>query len=485
LIKIAAPLSPTDGPTSSYNGNTDLMTECNSLEQRVTNLEQSLNNRNIDLRLMYTQLQSGRWIEDKILNVIRNWLPAELVLSKDPTTGKVQIPEAFWDGVKDVFVTRSHFSEVVREELRRNVAEGKWESFLAENENRVRCLNSDTNCKLSQRMATFARDEFLYLVATESNAIWTSLEGRVDSLVQRELAQWAEDKIDGGGGGVGGVQGVVSRVEKEILTEIVDRAIEKYHKTHPRHGRHSHSTVSNNAQEQQQPDYALYNSGGRIIPGLTTQPYHRYKPTTLFGRFLGLQNWVPPPFKSDRLMAANKVIQPEMYPGDCWPMHEGRGQVAIDLAMRVVVTEVVIEHVDPMVSLHRGTAPREIEIWRLAAPITSSSSSSSAPSMARDRVEIPILGTWHKPGSPVPGASLLTTITYKQQQPQQQRTGDGKAETRMETGMVIETAQRFAIPLSKQNVPAYGVVIRVLSNWGHPDFACLYRVRVHGRPVQD
>lgn len=481
LANLAAPLSPTDGLTSAYNSNKDLRA-CDSLSQRVTSLEHSLSNRNIDSRLIHEQLQSGRWIEDKILNIIRNELPAEMVLVKDPTTGKVQVPETFWDGVKDVLMTRSRLSEVVQEELRRSAAEGKWEDFLAENESRVRYLISNTNSKLSQRMAIFSRDEFLYLVATESNAIWTSIEGRVDSLVQRQLAQWTEDEFDGRGGGL---QGIVSCIKQEILTDIIDRAVEIYHDTrqhHPRRGSHSFSVPSKNAQ-QLQPDYALYNSGGRIISALTTQPYHRYKPTTIFGRLLGLQKWVPPPFKSDQLMAANKAIQPDMNPGDCWPLHGGWGQISIDLAMRVVVTEVVIEHVDPNVSLHRGTAPKEIEIWRLAAPITPSSSYSSVQSMARNKGETPILGTWHKPGSPVPGASLLTTITYRQQK--QQWTDDDEAETEMETEIEMETAQRFAIPLSKQNVPSYGVVVRVLSNWGHPEFTCLYRVRVHGRPVND
>ncbi|KAG0298752.1 hypothetical protein BGZ96_007627 [Linnemannia gamsii] len=484
LANIAVPQSPTDGPNSTYNSNTDLRIECDSLSQRVTSLEQSLSNRNIDSRLIHEQLiheqlRQDRWIEDKILDAIRNELPVELVLVKDPTSGKVQIPEAFWDGIKDILVTRSHLSEVVQKELRRSAAEGRWEDFLAENESKFKCLISDTSSKLSQG-AIFSRDEFLYLVATESNAIWTSIEGRVDSLVQRQLAQWMEDEFDGGGGD--GPQGTVSRIKQEVLTDMIDRVIERYHNTRQRHsrdGRHSNSVPSYNAQ-QQQPDYALYNSGGRIIPALTTQPYHRYKPTTIFGRLLGLQRWVPPPFKIEQLMAANKVIQPDMNPGDCWPMHGGWGQISIDLAMRVVVTEVVIEHVDPNVSLHRGTAPKEIEIWRLAAPITSSSYA-SAQSMEKDKGETPILGTWHKSGSPIPGASLLTTITYQQLQQQQQRTDDGEAETEIE----LETAQRFAIPLSKQNVPAYGVVVRVLSNWGHPEFTCLYRIRVHGRPVFD
>ncbi|KAG9069842.1 hypothetical protein KI688_009167 [Linnemannia hyalina] len=485
LIMTSSIRSPTDRlPSSSSDVGMDLRTEYESLERRITNLERSQRNRNVDFRLIYEQLRSDRWVENKILEVIRNELPAELVLAKDPISGEARVPEEFWDAVKEILGARDgYLSAVVQEEMRRTAEgeKGKWEEILKENENRIRSLVSDTHNKLSRRTAVLSRHEFLYLVVTESNAVWASLEGRVDSFVQRQLAQWVERELDGGGSGV---QEIVSRVEQQILTEVIDRAIERYR---ARHSIHRHIDA--------QPDYALYNSGGRIIPHLTTQTYHRYKPTTILGRLFGLQNWIPPPLPpslsdSDQVQV-NKVIQPEMNPGDCWPMQGGWGQVAIQLAKRVVVTEIVIEHVDPRVALHRGTAPRDIEIWRLAAPTTESSSSTEEEEVRRrmtndeDAGETPILATWHKFGSPFPGASLLVTITYQQQQEQPigtcDRSGDedrvGVAESE------IETAQRFSIPLSKQNVPAYGVVVRVLSNWGHPDFTCLYRVRVHGRAV--
>ncbi|KAG0074072.1 hypothetical protein BGZ90_011045 [Linnemannia elongata] len=440
--------SPTDRPLSTSEVDMDWRTEYESLVRRITNLEQSQRNRNVDFRLIHEQLRSGRWIEDKIMEVIRNELPAELVLAKDPISGKVRVPEEFWDAVREVLEAKGG--------------------------------------KLSQRTAVLSRHEFLYLVVTESNAVWASLQGRVDSFVQRQLAQWVERELDDGSGSGGGVQGFVSRVEQQILTEMIDRAIERYH---TRQSIHRHIDA--------QPDYALYNSGGRIIPHLTTHTYHRYKPTTILGRLFGLQNWIPPPSPpsspdSDREQV-NKVIQPEMNPGDCWPMQGGWGQVAIQLAKRVVVTEIVIEHVDPRIALHRGTAPREIEIWRLAAPTTNPSSSSSTEEDGEKRRmtndgnagESPILATWYKFGSPFPGASLLTTITYQQEQQQPIGTCDGSKDGDRigEAETEIETVQRFSIPLSKQNVPAYGIVVRVLSNWGHPDFTCLYRVRVHGRAV--
>lgn len=37
----------------------------------------------------------------------------------------------------------------------------------------------------------------------------------------------------------------------------------------------------------------------------------------------------------------------------------------------------------------------------------------------------------------------------------------------------------------QDNTAAFQIIeLRVLSNWGHPEYTCLYRFRVHGEPVQ-
>lgn len=132
-------------------------------------------------------------------------------------------------------------------------------------------------------------------------------------------------------------------------------------------------------------------------------------------------------------------------------MKGNQGQIGIRLARAIIVTEVTIEHVDPRIALHHGSAPREMEIWGLASPEKSLEK--------RDSQQV------ETGGAPEQGASLLATIEYKH---------DGLK------GMQPKLVQTFPIPLSKQNGPSAGVVVRVNSNWGHPDFTCLYRIRVHG-----
>lgn len=51
----------------------------------------------------------------------------------------------------------------------------------------------------------------------------------------------------------------------------------------------------------------------------------------------------------------------------------------------------------------------------------------------------------------------------------------------------ITVNQVFPLPFPFQKRPdgAFQIVeLRILSNWGHPEYTCLYRFRVHGEPVE-
>ncbi|KAF9093053.1 hypothetical protein BGX23_003671 [Mortierella sp. AD031] len=458
LTHTTEPNGSTQGTTSSSNNSyaADMWTALHGLVQRIYGVERSLDHVDADVALIQQQLRSDRWIEDKVLEPIREEIPAQVILARDPNTGKIQFPVDFWDGVKDFFVSRGYLASAVKGELGQQRAEenesrkGGWIHFLTMNEARIK-NKSHNNNELNPRSVSLSRQEFLDLVAAESNAIWANLESKITYTIHQQLDQWEADASGPAGG-----QGILSRIEQHILIGMINLAVERQ------------CRLSNGAA---QPDYALYNSGGRIVTQLTTPDYHQYTPSTFFGRMLGLRYLIPPPSSPERL--AVKAIQTGMEPGDCWSMLGSQGQIAIRLARRIVITGVTIEHVDPKVSLDLGSAPREIEIWRLVAPLTPPSSSSLSSSSIMDG-DSPIMATWHKYGSPQPGASLLTTVMYE---------GQGRTDgccSDADGGAVIAAAQTFSIPMSRQNAPAYGILVRILSNWGHPNFTCLYRVRVHG-----
>ncbi|KAK3814479.1 MAG: UNC-like C-terminal-domain-containing protein [Benniella sp.] len=194
--------------------------------------------------------------------------------------------------------------------------------------------------------------------------------------------------------------------------DVVDEVLE----------RHSADVVA-------KPDYALSSAGGSIIPHLTFLDFAVQMKPRFLGR-LGLKHLIPANPQVEK--RAIKAIQPDVHAGSCWAMQGDHGQIGIQLARAIIVTEVTIEHVDPRITLHYGSAPREMEIWGLASSQK---------------------------------ATLLTTIEYKY------------AEHECKQPKLV---QSFQIPLQKQNVVSTGVVVRVNSNWGYPAFTCLYRIRVHG-----
>ncbi|GJJ77144.1 hypothetical protein EMPS_09503 [Entomortierella parvispora] len=226
------------------------------------------------------------------------------------------------------------------------------------------------------------------------------------------------------------------------------------------------------------PDFALYSVGGRVLPHLTFANLVQLRQPTLLGR-LGGRFLVPPPTVLES-KSPEKALQPSVFAGECWAFQGDHGQLGIQLSRRITVTDVTIEHVDHRAALDIGSAPRHIEIWRLtepgprrsAPPQSSSFEMHPPPPQHQNSKEtgktVPlssIKGIWRNGNAPVPGATLLTSFEY-----QIKNNTDGN----------VKRVQTFSIPERKQDEISTGIVVRVLSNWGHAKHTCLYRVRVHG-----
>ncbi|XP_053540264.1 SUN domain-containing protein 2 isoform X1 [Ictalurus punctatus] len=126
-----------------------------------------------------------------------------------------------------------------------------------------------------------------------------------------------------------------------------------------------------------------------------------------------------------------KAIQPEVFPGKCWGFKGSEGYLLISLPFSVRITHVTLEHLPRVLSPngHTRSAPRDFAVY----------------------------GKVNKKD----GGKLLGEFTYDQ---------DG------------EPIQTFEIPNSPSE--AYELVeLRILSNWGHPEYTCVYRFRVHSQPV--
>ncbi|KAM4624539.1 SUN domain-containing protein 1 [Polymixia lowei] len=171
-------------------------------------------------------------------------------------------------------------------------------------------------------------------------------------------------------------------------------------------------------------DYALESGGGSI---LSTRCSETYGTRTALLSLFGLPLWYFS--QSPRV-----VIQPDVHPGNCWAFKGSNGYLVIRLSMKVIPTAFSLEHMPKALS-PSGTllsAPRDFTVYGLDD----------------DSQE---------------NGKLLGSYTYEQ---------DGEA---------LQT-----YPVSEENDSDYQIIeVRVLSNWGHQEYTCMYRFRVHGTPTDD
>lgn len=168
-------------------------------------------------------------------------------------------------------------------------------------------------------------------------------------------------------------------------------------------------------------DFALETQGASVISTRCSETYRiRSACVTLFGFPL----WYPS--ESPRT-----VIQgyPVLLPGKCWAFHGVQGTLVISLSHPITVTHVTLDHL-PRYNSPTGridSAPKDFEVY----------------GMKNDTEE----------------GTLLGTFTYD------------------ENG---GSTQTFKLPKPSDEVYRF-VELRVLSNWGHVEYTCLYRFRVHGQ----
>ncbi|KAF9126673.1 hypothetical protein BGW39_006451 [Mortierella sp. 14UC] len=485
----------------------ELQSKLKGMSIWVSGVEHKLNKVSSEVESLKNYVSDGRWIEQTVLELVRDEIPRHLVVAKDPRTGKLSIPSEFWDTARELFMTSEQVEKSIQDQVallgqdseesqeedsssssgrwswggssRGKKKGGKaigWDDFLLENEKAMSSF-------VEGRMSKVSRSVFLNLVRTEANLIWQSLERNVVAMLEKQGKLEGKHAPARGGGHDSSSSSTdspgraLTEIEQDLISGLIDKALEKY-----------------SADALAKPDYALYSAGGRIIPRLTSPNYFHHVEPTLLGR-LGARFLIPLP---RREKPAEKAIEPDMHSGECWAMNGQEGQLAVRLARKIVITEVTIEHADPSVVLDMGSAAREIEVWSLkgredAAPTTPQAaqrkvdppSSTSAEEVKQESKAGESTtttttssssrpGSWWREGAPWPGSTLLTTVEFNANMTVSSSSdSNGAAEK-------PKMRQTFSIPLSKQVVSSVGAVFRIKSNWGHPNMTCVYRVRVHG-----
>ncbi|KAM9058056.1 SUN domain-containing protein 1 isoform 7-T9 [Megaptera novaeangliae] len=170
-------------------------------------------------------------------------------------------------------------------------------------------------------------------------------------------------------------------------------------------------------------DFALESGGGSI---LSTRCSETYETKTALISLFGVPLWY---FSQSPRVA----IQPDIYPGNCWAFKGSQGYLVVRLSMKILPTTFTLEHIPKTLSPTGNitSAPKDFAVYGLEN---------------ENQEE----------------GQLLGQFTYDQEG---------------------ESLQMFPAP--KRPERAFQIVeLRIFSNWGHPEYTCLYRFRVHGEPIK-
>uniref|UniRef100_UPI003AAC5E1A uncharacterized protein sun2 isoform X1 n=2 Tax=Centroberyx gerrardi TaxID=166262 RepID=UPI003AAC5E1A len=212
------------------------------------------------------------------------------------------------------------------------------------------------------------------------------------------------------------------------LTPELQQAMEKWLTDRIKQEQESHSLVGKESCSDcgrpvadKMADFALESQGASVVSTRCSETYRiRSACVTLFGFPL----WYPS--ESPRT-----VIQgyPVLLPGKCWAFHGVQGTLVISLSHPIRITHVTVDHL-PRCNSPTGridSAPKDFEVY----------------GMVNDTEE----------------GTLLGKFSYDQ---------DG------------ESTQTFKLP-NPSDVVYRVAELRILSNWGHVEYTCVYRFRVHGK----
>ncbi|KAL8221907.1 UNVERIFIED_CONTAM: hypothetical protein K2H54_074641, partial [Gekko kuhli] len=170
-------------------------------------------------------------------------------------------------------------------------------------------------------------------------------------------------------------------------------------------------------------DYALESAGASVI---STRCSETYETKTALLSLFGIPLWY-------HSQSPRVILQPDVHPGNCWAFQGSQGFAVIRLSSKIHPTAVTLEHI-----------PRSLS-----------------------------------PKGTIPSAPKDFTVFGLNEEGQQEGIHLGKF-TYNQDGDPIQT---FLLQVEDKSAAFQLVELRVLSNWGHPEYTCIYRFRVHGEPV--
>lgn len=234
-----------------------------------------------------------------------------------------------------------------------------------------------------------------------------------------------------------------------------------------------------------------------IIPGITspTRAQQHSLPLRVVLNMVGLRKTISPP--------PITALGPWQDEGDCWcaaavPIKTKGKQDSIRLGVKtsqlIYPTELVIEHFPSSGTTEPGVAPRELELW---ADFSGMSPEEFAKLHVQDLVDesaqdwfLPGRNsrakTWARIGSATYAISPSTDNAHGYEMEADETYEHAKQYGRRVPGNQkdVDHVQRFNLAINQNGLLHYSnrYLLRVKNNYGS-DHTCLYRVRLHGLPL--
>jgi len=197
-------------------------------------------------------------------------------------------------------------------------------------------------------------------------------------------------------------------------------------------------------------DYALADLGGQVVPGAKfTSPAYTPKGALLSTdakqRYLGLGRGVG---------SASDAIDQARGKGDCFAFNGNTGALTVKLAAPILITAVTVEHLAAVFSESGGdSAPKDFKVF--AYPDAASLETAVALASANDSNS--------SSSSPATNLTPMLVGTYDLSR--------------------ADPVQVFPLK-APTSTPMQFVRLEVASNYGNPEYTCLYRLRVHGNELE-
>jgi len=212
-------------------------------------------------------------------------------------------------------------------------------------------------------------------------------------------------------------------------------------------------------------DYALNSIGAAVIPSLTS-PSYQIPTKFFFGLLSGAVEYVKSPVTA---------LHHEIRAGYCWPMAGSIGQLGVKLAAPVRISQVTIDHVAKPNALDLRTAPRQMELWGLVEGQDNIQNFQEYQARQEQERQEALANGESAIEEPSYPSSLPSRPTYMRIA---SFTYDVHAPNNIQTFPIPQDIQDLGIDVGL-------VVLMINSNWGHDEYTCLYRFRVHGTRLQE